>query len=109
VVASSANMALDQLFNYPNPVNDFTTFSFEHNQANENLEITVDVYSIDGKLATSFTKKMLTNGYRNNQIDWDVTDESGNRIKKGVYIYRMIVKSESGKEASETAKLVILK
>lgn len=109
VVASSANMALEELFNYPNPLIDYTTFSFEHNQADENLNVTIDIFSLDGKLVTKIEEKLLTDGYRNNQIQWDATDEEGNRITKGMYIYRVSVMTESGKEAQKTAKLVVIK
>ena len=109
LVVSSGQMALENLFNYPNPVVDFTTFSFEHNQANENIDIVLDIYSIDGKLATRMEESFLATGYRNNEIKWDVTDESGNRLRKGIYIYRVTVKSPDGNEASKTNRMVIIK
>ncbi|NOR87838.1 MAG: type IX secretion system sortase PorU, partial [Bacteroidales bacterium] len=75
IVASSATLALEQLFNYPNPVSNSTTFSFEHNQSNQNMEIIIDIYGIDGKRVTRIEEDMLSDGYRNNDIEWDVTDE----------------------------------
>jgi len=109
VVASSAEMALEQLFNYPNPITDYTTFSFEHNQSDQNLDITIDIYSINGSFITRLEKTMFANSYRNNDIVWDVTDESGNRIMKGIYIYKIVVRSEQGQEAHKTSKLVVIK
>ncbi len=109
VVASSSQMALDQLFNYPNPIIDYTTFSFEHNQSNEKLDIRIDIYSIDGTFVTRIEEVLYADGYRNNEIKWDATDSGGSRIMKGIYIYRMIVKTESGNEAHRSAKLVVIK
>ncbi|OYT17938.1 MAG: hypothetical protein B7C24_00235, partial [Bacteroidetes bacterium 4572_77] len=109
VVASSNSMALDQLFNYPNPVIDQTTFSFEHNQANEKLDITIDIYSIGGAFVTQLKESFIADGYRNTKIDWDVTDQGGSRLMKGIYIYNVYVKTSSGKEAYESAKMVVIK
>lgn len=109
VVASSGSMALEQLFNYPNPVYDYTTFSFEHNQANGNMDVLIDIYGIDGKLVTRLEEKFYTDSYRNNEIKWDVTDEMGNQLSKGIYVYKILVRSENGQEASKSNRLVVIK
>lgn len=109
VVASSAELALNDIFNYPNPVFDNTTFSFQHNQADEELDITIDIYSINGQHVTQLKESLIANSYRNNSITWDATDSFGNRIMKGIYVYKVSVKTSSGKESQETSKLVIIK
>ena len=40
---------------------------------------------------------------------WDGTDEFGNKIGRGVYIYRLSVKTSDGKTAEKWERLVILK
>jgi hypothetical protein len=109
VVASSGTMALNALFNYPNPVSDYTTFSFEHNQSGEDLDVIIEIYSIDGKRVTSIEKRFTANSYRNNEIEWDATDESGAKISKGVYIYKVNLQNQSGAKASQTSRLVVIK
>lgn len=109
VVASSTEMALDQLFNYPNPITDFTTFSFEHNQSNQNLDIIIDIYNMNGQFVTRLKETMFVTSYRNTKIDWDATDEFGKRLTNGTYIYKIQVISESGEEAHKTSKLVVIK
>ena len=109
VVASSGSMALEQLFNYPNPIIDQTTFSFEHNQSGEDLEVVIDIYSIDGKRVTRLEDKFTASSYRNNEIHWDATDQYGSKISKGVYIYKVLLKSNSGQEAVKSNRLVVIK
>lgn len=108
-VSSSGSMALEQLFNYPNPVYDYTTFSFEHNQANGDMEVLIDIFSIDGKLVTRLQENFYTDSYRNNEIKWDVTDEMGNQLSKGIYVYKVLVRSENGQEATKSNRLVVIK
>lgn len=109
LVASSGSMALEQLFNYPNPVYDHTTFSFEHNQANGNMDVLIDIYGIDGTFVTRLEETFFTDSYRNNEIKWDASDGSGNRISKGIYVYKVLVRSEDGKEATKSNRLVVIK
>jgi hypothetical protein len=42
-------------------------------------------------------------------VDWDGRDEYGDQLAKGVYIYRLSVKSPDGDLADKTEKLVLLK
>jgi flagellar hook assembly protein FlgD len=49
-----------------------------------------------------------TSGNHFDQINWDGRDEYGDPIGKGVYIYKVRVKSEQGQSAEEFQKLVIL-
>ncbi len=109
VVASSGAMALEQLFNYPNPVIDYTTFSFEHNQSGEDMDVIIDIYGIDGKLVTRLRESFLADSYRNNDIKWDATDNNGSKIAKGVYIYKVSVQLSNGIEASQSNRLVVIK
>ena len=42
-------------------------------------------------------------------IDWDGKDDYGDTIGRGVYVYKVEVKSEDGSKGEEYQKLVILK
>jgi hypothetical protein len=42
-------------------------------------------------------------------IDWDGRDDYGSRIGRGVYIYRVKVRTSLGQSAEKFEKLVILK
>lgn len=108
-VASSTQMALENLFNYPNPITDYTNFSFEYNQSNQIIEVTIDIYNINGRFVTQLKENFFSDGYRSKEIKWDATDSYGNTIGKGIYIYKVYVKSESGKESHKSSKLVVIK
>jgi hypothetical protein len=109
IVAESAEMALDHLMNYPNPFKETTKFAFEHNQDDQPLEITINIYSLEGQLVTTLKDDYFSGGYKYISPNWRGTDESGSKLKQGMYIYRVKVKSYDGQIADETSKLVILK
>jgi len=108
IVAPSAELALTHVLNYPNPFTTRTAFYFEHNQSCDVLDIQVQVFTVAGKLVKSINSTAYTEGSRSEPIYWDGKDDFGDKIGRGVYIYRVKVRSSSGAVADKFEKLVIL-
>lgn len=109
VVAESSTIALDHVLNYPNPFTTHTDFYFEHNQVCTSLDVRLQIFTISGKLVKTIEQQVLQDGFRSNPIPWDGTDDFGDRIGKGVYVYHLEVRNEEGQTAEQYEKLVILK
>ncbi|MEZ4978781.1 MAG: type IX secretion system sortase PorU [Chitinophagales bacterium] len=111
VVASSAELALQHVFNYPNPFTTNTSFIFEHNRPGEFLDVSVQIFTISGKLVKTIRTNVQSEAYRvgPSEITWDGLDDFGDMIGRGVYIYKLKVQAESGYSAQEFEKLVILR
>lgn len=108
-VSESAELQLDHVLNYPNPFTEQTHFYFEHNRPNESLDIFIQIFTVSGELVKSIHQESFSPGYRVGPIPWDGRDDFGDKIGKGVYLYRLKVRSEKGHSAEEIEKLVILK
>lgn len=109
IVAKSAELVLDHILNYPNPFTTKTNFYFEHNIPNQNLDVLIQIFSINGKLVKSIETSINSNGYRSEPIEWNGLDDFGSRIGKGIYIYRLKVKTQNGLSVEKFEKLVILR
>lgn len=109
IVAKSAELVLDHILNYPNPFTTHTSFYFEHNLPNQNLDVLIQIFSISGKLVKTLETNLNSNGYRSEPIEWDGLDDYGSRIGKGIYIYRIKVKTQNGLSVEKFEKLVILR
>lgn len=109
VVASSAELALAHVLNYPNPFSTYTEFFFEHNRPCTTLEVQVQVFTVSGRLVKSINRQMACNGYRIEGLPWDGTDEFGDKLGRGVYVYRVGVRTPEGDRAEKFEKLVILR
>jgi hypothetical protein len=117
VVASSAEVALKHVLNYPNPFTDRTCFTFEHNFAGQSVDVQIQIFSVSGRLVKTIQTNLVPSGYVLGQgecIEWNGTDDFGAPLGKGVYLYRVKVQSSglgsrelSGE--SEFEKLVLLK
>jgi hypothetical protein len=108
IVAKSAELALLHVMNYPNPFTTRTTFYFEQNQCCQSLHVELQIFTVSGKLVRNFSQFVYAEGYRSNPIEWDGRDDFGDKIGKGVYIYRLKVKTDLGTTAEKYEKLVIL-
>jgi len=108
VVAGSAEMALQHVLNYPNPFTTNTTFHFDHNKPGQDIKVQVQIFTVSGKLIKNLQTETVTTGNHFDQLTWDGKDEYGDQIAKGVYVYKVKVKSGTGKAAEEFQKLVIL-
>jgi len=108
VVGNDA-IALNNVLNYPNPFVNYTQFWFTHNRPLEPLEVQVQVMTITGKIVWSKNQTITTEGFLSREITWDGRDDFGDKIGKGVYIYKLTVKSNlSNKQSEKFEKLVIL-
>ena len=109
VVASSSELALNHVLNYPNPFTTHTTFFFEHNKPCSELDVQVQVFTVSGKLIKTIQKKIITEGFRSEDVEWDGLDDYGDRIGRGAYIYKLQIRTPEGLHADKFEKLVILR
>ncbi|QMU30193.1 type IX secretion system sortase PorU [Adhaeribacter radiodurans] len=108
-VADSKQLALDKVFNYPNPMYNQTTFQFDHNRQGDNLNIEINIFSITGTLVKTLTGTSFASKPHFNAITWDGRKENKQALAKGLYIYVLTVRSNlDGSTASKTQKLILL-
>ena len=109
LVAGDESIRLTHVLNYPNPFVNYTEFWFSHNRPNEPLDVQVQVMTITGKIVWTKNQIVTTEGFLSKEITWDGKDDFGNKIGKGVYVYKLTVKSNlTNTKTEKFEKLVIL-
>ena len=84
--------------NAPNPFKSETTIKFIIDN-DSNVEITI--YNFNGqKIKTLVNKKLYAGSH---QVVWDGTDDSGNPVSSGIYLYKM-----QNNIFSETKKIILI-
>ena len=89
--------------NYPNPFNPTTSIQFALPME---AQINLSVFNILGKEV-----KLLETGYKqagNFTAVWDGTDNNGNKLSSGLYIYRLEAQS-NGELSVQTKRMIMLK
>ncbi len=106
-VTDANEFKISHVLNYPNPFTTHTSFFFEHNRPNELLNVLIQIFSVSGKVVKSIHSEMITQGYRIEGIPWDGKDDFGNKIGRGVYFYKISVRTENNEKTEYTEKLLI--
>jgi hypothetical protein len=107
-VAESKEFALDHVLNYPNPFTTLTDFQFEHNRPGDDLKVQIQVFTVAGRLVKTINRDVAGQGSRVTNIKWDGKDDYGDKIGRGVYLYKLKVRSSDGSIADKYEKLVVL-
>lgn len=115
VYDENQQLIIENVLNYPNPFVNYTEFWFNHNSS-ESLDVLVQVFTVTGKLVRTLSGQTNTGECCDNgasslsrEIIWDGRDDFGDKIGKGVYIYKLTVHSAAlNKTVEKIEKLVIL-
>ena len=108
-VCSDEGLKIERVLNYPNPFVSYTEFWFNHNMPFEPLDVQVQILTVSGKLVKTINQQVTTDGFLCRDIVWDGRDDFGDKIGKGVYVYKLKVRSATtGKSVEKYEKLVIL-
>lgn len=107
VVAKDEELEISHVLNYPNPFTTNTQFWFEHNKPAQNLLVRVQIFTVSGRIIKMIERTINTAGNRSSELIWDGLDQYGQKVGRGVYLYKLsvIVPGKSRKEKIE--KLVI--
>ena len=109
IVMGDETVTLTNVLNYPNPLVNYTQFWFTHNRPFEPLDVQVQIMTVTGKIVKTINQVVSTEGFLSRDISWDGKDDFGDKIGKGVYIYKLTVKSNlTNKKTEKIEKLVIL-
>jgi hypothetical protein len=108
LVGESENLTLSRVFNYPNPFTTKTQFWFEHNRPGEEMLVTVQVFTLTGKLVKVIRQAIFSSGNRSREVEWDGKDEFGDKLGRGTYFYDIKVRTKGGQQAQATGKIFML-
>ena len=115
VYDENQQLVIENVLNYPNPFVNYTEFWFNHNSS-ESLDVLVQIFTVTGKLVRTLNGQTNNGECCNNgtaslsrDMVWDGRDDFGDKIGKGVYIYKLTVRSTMlNKTVHKIEKLVIL-
>jgi hypothetical protein len=106
-VSLADDLTMLNVVNYPNPFTNSTTFTFQRNGIDP-INVEVRIFSIAGRLIGKINVQNVTD--RSVRIPWDGRDNDGDGLANGIYLYKLIVRSQNGQSTSETiGKLAIIR
>ncbi|MDO9341151.1 MAG: type IX secretion system sortase PorU [Bacteroidales bacterium] len=108
LVETGEKFVLKNLINYPNPFLSETRISAGHNRPAAELNVIINIFSLNGRIIKIIKTKVPSTGYSLPPVIWDGNDDGGKRVGRGIYLYSVIVTTESGETARVSGRMIIL-
>lgn len=108
-VVNSKNIKLVNLYNYPNPMKTSTSFHYEHNQADNEIKVTINIYDVSGNLVKSIQREKTPNGFIDNSITWDGKSSGGTPMQAGIYPYTIEIQTNTGNKLYGEQKILLVR
>ena len=90
------------IYNYPNPVKTNTKIIVKHDRPETILNTTVDIFDLAGRKIWSFSQSSA------DDITWNLISNDGQRVKTGIYLYRVSIKTSDSDITSKTNKMLVV-
>ncbi len=106
-VVGSNQLVIKDVYNFPNPANGETYFTFQHSY-DQPINVTIKIYTVAGRLVHKIEKQNVVEKFV--KIYWDGRDHEGDYLGNGVYLYKIIVNSlDNTKNSEALGKLAIIR
>ncbi len=102
-ITTNAPESFDLVQNYPNPFNPTTTIRFAVPSELEGAaHATLKVYDLSGREVKTLINEAMSPGEYS--VDWDATNNEGEKVAGGVYLYRLVAG-----DYTATKKMILMK
>lgn len=105
-VDPSAAPKIFDMYSDANPATTEANFYIIHNRPESMLSVTVEIYDLGGSRLWSSTTTGRADMYASKPVTWDLTNSTGQRVGRGIYLYRTTVTSTDNGESSVMTKRI---
>lgn len=111
-VDPSATPKIFDVYSDANPATVAANFYVVHNLPDAMLTVKVEVFDLNGALMWSGESRGRADMYTSSPITWDLTNKSGQRVGRGIYVYKTTVITEGNSMAgpvssSQTKRIAV--
>jgi hypothetical protein len=107
-VAKAYKPAIFDLQARENPARVNTYFVLSHDLPETPLNVEIRVYDLSGRSVWSYSEKGSSGFLKYYPIEWNLVNGAGNRVPPGIYVYRALIRTATGKEATKAKKIIVL-
>ncbi len=93
IVTNDLNIRINNVMNYPNPFSESTSFRFEHDREEEDLEVSIEIINLNGKVIFNKYEIIENSNKLVKGILWNGKNSNQQIVSDGIYIYKLQVKS----------------
>lgn len=90
-----------------NPATSGVTFRITVDQPNTPMNSELYVYDLNGRIVWESSGKENTGSGGTISTYWNLCDNSGNRVPRGIYLYKALVRTSQGQWTTQTNRLAV--
>ena len=90
-----------------NPASTSANFYLRHNRPDATVTVGIDIYNLLGQLVWTATQTGRSDSGTSFPVTWNLTDMNGNRVQRGIYIYRARISTDGIQEATKAKKIAV--
>ena len=90
-----------------NPATVEANFYISHNRPDAMLSVTIEVFDLSGRRVWTSTVKGRADMFATAPVRWDLTDNGGGRVGRGIYLYKATVTTDSSSPSSATRRIAV--
>ncbi len=106
VVGEEQQLQLTNVYNYPNPFDQSTTFVLDHNRPGDDLSVSLDILDGQGRVVASLAREFPNSATRLEAV-WG-GHQSAQIMLPGIYVARITVQSLSDQQACQKFHKLII-
>ncbi len=107
VVENEKGPHIDAVCAYPNPAQEETRIQVRHDRPLSTVDYVVSIFDADGRCVNTLTGSDFSETGQFT-VPWNLQGASGQRVRGGVYIYRVELKTEETTFVGSSNKIVVL-
>lgn len=106
-VKSGLRPELVDAYAVPNPARTEAKFYIEHNRPDAVAAVSVQVYDLMGRLVWDSSQSGRSDEFTSAPVVWDLTDNAGKRVPRGIYVYRASLSIDGSREVSKGRRIAV--
>ena len=106
-VAESLAPKIYDVYSDANPASTTANFYLRHNQPDNMVTVTISIYNLLGRPIWSRTVEGRSDMFLTMPVTWDLTDGSGCRVGRGIYLYRATITSDGNSFETASRRIAV--
>lgn len=106
-VGAVRDPAIRDLSTDVNPASTSVVFSVSVDHPNTRMKCRLEVFELSGRRVWLADNSVTSDMQGGMQTQWDLRDDAGRRVPRGIYLYRATVETPDGMYSSQTKKLAV--
>ncbi len=95
------------IYSDANPASVEANFYLTHDRPDAQVTVTVTVYNLLGAEVWSSTTSGRSDMFTSTPVKWDLTSNSGNRVNRGIYLYKASITTDGEQHTTATRKIAV--